>query len=99
MAARTPAASAAPRPAARTLTPADDGAVVPLQVGGAAELVVRDAAAADPQVEGTAVVLVELRNVTGSGRREWEVRAVREGTAVVRGDAPVPWSLTFTVQR
>jgi hypothetical protein len=48
-------------------------------------------------VAGTAVELVAVVNVTGSGLREWEVRAVRAGTGVVSGEDPTPWSLTFLV--
>jgi predicted secreted protein len=100
-AAATAAATAAPTrgPASspRTLTPADDGAVVPLRVGQTVELVVPGPAAPEPRVEGEAVALVEVRGVRGGGGREWEVRAVRAGTAYVRGVGPDPWTLTFHV--
>jgi predicted secreted protein len=38
-----------------------------------------------------------VRGVRGGGGREWEVRAVRAGTAYVRGAGPDPWTLTFHV--
>jgi predicted secreted protein len=81
----------------RTLTPADDGAVVQLRVGQTVELVVPGPAAAEPRVEGEAVALVEVRGVRGGGGREWEVRAVRAGTAYVRGADSGGWTLTFSV--
>jgi hypothetical protein len=94
-----PTAVPAPGPASpeRTFTPADDGAVVPLRVGQTVELVVPGPAAAEPRVEGEAVALVEVRGVRGGGGREWEVRAVRAGTAYVRGVGTDPWTLTFHV--
>jgi predicted secreted protein len=101
-AAPTAAPTAAPKPGPasppRTLTPADDGAVVQLRVGQTVELVVPGPAAAEPRVEGEAVALVEVRGVRGGGGREWEVRAVRAGTAYVRGAGPDPWTLTFHVR-
>lgn len=53
----------------------------------------------DPIVGGDAIELVELVNVTGSGQREWELRAVASGTAtldVVDGDTS--FDLTLQVR-
>jgi hypothetical protein len=83
---------------ARTLTVHDDGAVVRLRVGDTAELVVRDPLAPDPVVEGTAIDLVEVVNITQSGIREWEVRAVSVGEAMVAAvDPPKRFTIRFRV--
>jgi hypothetical protein len=92
----SPAGGPSSRPPA-ALTPADDGAVVPLRVGGHAELLVPGGASVGPQVMGGAVELVEVLNAAATGHREWEVRAVRPGTGVVRGAPPERWALTFRV--
>jgi hypothetical protein len=72
---------AASTDAGRTLTAADDGVVIDLDVGEQVELVQSDPLAPDPSVTGDAVELVEVVNVTGSNQREWEVRARAPGTA------------------
>lgn len=94
----TTAVPPSPSPGAgRRLGPNDDGAVVALRVGENADLVIPDPLAPDPTVEGTAVELVEVSNITGSGQREWEVRAVQAGRAVVAGSGSRPFVLTFEV--
>ena len=62
----------------------DDGAVLHLRVGENADLIVRDPSAADPVVVGDAVTLVEIANARPSGLREWEIRALRPGSASIR---------------
>ncbi|SIM87033.1 hypothetical protein [Micromonospora cremea] len=62
------------------LTEADDGALVTLAVGQTAALrVTGPEGAPEPEVSSDAVLLIRLLNVTGSGAREWEIRAVRPG--------------------
>ncbi|HKJ57144.1 MAG TPA: hypothetical protein VJ978_14275 [Nitriliruptoraceae bacterium] len=72
--------------AGRTLTGMDDGTSVALQVGEQVSLLQADPTSPDPTVTGDSIELVEMVNVTASGRREWEVRAVAEG----RSDLVVP---------
>lgn len=76
--------------AGRTLTGMDDGATVTLHVGEQVSLLQADPTSPDPTVTGDSIELVEMVNVTASGRREWEVRAVAEG----RSDLVVPDSDT-----
>jgi hypothetical protein len=67
-------------------------------VGSTVEFVVPDPASPAPRVDGTAVELVELIDVTGSGRREFEVRAITLGTAIVAARPPAHWSISFHVR-
>ncbi len=87
-----PSASAVPVP--RFVGPADDGAVFTMTVGQTTTLRT-DPGSADPVAEGDAVLLVESVNVTDSGAREWEVRAVETGRAVVSGEDG--WEIAFEV--
>lgn len=80
-----PDAGASPAP--RTVTPADDGARFTMAVGSTTTLRVQPTAA-DPVVSGEAVLLVPVVNVTDSGVREWELRAVAAGTSTVTGVDP-----------
>lgn len=66
--------------AGRTLTAADDGAVVVLRVGEEASLVQQDPQSPDPVVTGDAVEVVEVVNIQASGQRQWALRAVTPGT-------------------
>jgi hypothetical protein len=59
-----------------------------MPVGTSAGLVVPDPNASDPVLTGDSVQLVPLVNVTDSGEREWEVRAVAPGSTTIRLDAP-----------
>ncbi len=68
-----------------------------MRVDETAGLVVPDPLAPDPSVEGTAIELVEVVNIVGAGQREWEVRAVAAGRAVVRGTGTTAFVLTFDV--
>ena len=51
----------------------------------------------DLTVEGPAVQLVRVNDAIESGQREWEVRAVAVGRAVVRGTGTAQFVLTFDV--
>ncbi len=92
----TPAASPASVPAPRTLTPSDDGGSFTMGLGSTSELVVRAPGAGDPVVDGASVLLVPVVNITDSGVREWEVRAVAPGRTTVRSVDP-DYSFTITV--
>jgi predicted secreted protein len=76
------------RPVPRTVTPADDGARFTMPEGTTTTLRVQDPSAPDPVVEGAALLLVPVVNVTDSGAREWELRAVAPGTSSVTGHDP-----------
>jgi predicted secreted protein len=76
------------RPAPRTVTPTDDGARFTMAEGTTTTLRVQDQSAPDPVVEGAAVLLVPIVNITDSGAREWELRAVAPGTSTVTGRDP-----------
>lgn len=91
----TPSTSAT-RPAPRTVTPADDGARFTMPEGTTTTLRVQDQSAPDPVVEGAAVLLVPVVNITDSGAREWELRAVAPGTSTVTGRDP-DYSFVVTV--
>lgn len=85
--------------AGRTLTAADDGEVVNLEVDEQASLIQSDPTSPDPTVTGDAVEVVEVVNVTASGRREWELRAVSPGTTtMVVQDGDVTFDLTIEVR-
>lgn len=63
------------------------------------ELLQSDPQAADPTVDGDSIELVEVVNVMGSGRRQWEVRAVAPGTSELTvPDDPEPFTVTLTVR-
>ncbi|MEV4413781.1 hypothetical protein [Catellatospora sp. NPDC049609] len=84
----------------RVLTEADDGAVVPLSVGQTATLrLTGPEGGPEPAVTGDAVLLIRIANVTGSGAREWEIRAVRpgDGTVTVPRDGGRPAVITLRV--
>ena len=89
-------ATSATRPAPRTVTPADDGARFTMPEGTTTTLRVQDQSAPDPVVEGAAVLLVPIVNITDSGAREWELRAVAPGTSTVTGRDP-DYSFVVTV--
>lgn len=83
----------------RLLTPADDGRTYAMTVGQTTTLRLRDTAAPEPEVEGDAVLLIAVTNVTASGAREWEVRAVEPGDATITGtDADVAWTIGIAVE-
>lgn len=81
--------------APRRLSPADDGRTYSMTVGQGSDLTIQDPLAADPVVEGQSVELVELHNITASGAREWELRAVAPGTTVLTWADP---SFTLTIE-
>ncbi|MFE5536774.1 hypothetical protein [Streptomyces sp. NPDC056492] len=95
-------AAGTPPPAqGRVLTGADDGFAGRLTVGQTARLrLPLPEGGAEPAAEGDAVLLIPVGNVTGTGHREWELRAVHPGTTrvtVPRPGAASPATLTLTV--
>lgn len=89
----SPAAIAIPR----TIGPADDGRAFTMKVGQTAELVVPDPHAADPSVEGDSVEVIAVLNLTGSGQREWELRAVAPGRTTLAGSGSHKYVITVDV--
>lgn len=76
------AASPTPVPAAgRVLAASDDGFTGRLAVGETALLRLTPETAPEPAESGGAVLLIRISYVTGTGRAEWEIRAVRAGTS------------------
>ncbi|MGU3644581.1 hypothetical protein ACLBXX_06390 [Microbacterium sp. C23T] len=84
-------------PAPRFIGPADDGRTFAMTVGQTTTLRITDAEAPEPEAVGTAVLLIPVTNVTAAGAREWEVRAVEPGTAVVRSTGEPSWEISLTV--
>ena len=93
----TSSAGSAALPAPRFIGPADDGRTYSLQVGQTTTLRIGDPDAAEPVADGAAVLLVAVVNVTDSGAREWEVRAVEPGAATIRGAGETTWEIGFAV--
>jgi len=81
----------------RVFTAHDDGRRVTLRRGQVIELIVRDADAPDPRVEGDAIELIAISNVTASGSRQWEIRARAVGVARINVASKYPFSLTIEV--
>ncbi len=94
-----PTSSAAePEPAPRFVGPSDDGRAFAMTVDQTTTLRVTEAEADDPVVDGGAVLVIAVANVSGSGAREWEIRAVEPGEATVRGSTGAgDWSIVFVV--
>ncbi|HEX5859472.1 MAG TPA: hypothetical protein VFY91_15310 [Microbacterium sp.] len=83
----------------RFVGPADDGMTYVMAVGQTTALRTGAREAAEPVAEGRAVLLVEVVNVTDSGTREWEVRAVRPGASVIRGGVgETAWEIALRVE-
>lgn len=80
----------------RVVTPADDGARFTMPVGATSTLRVQDPSAPDPVATGTSVLVVPVVNVTDSGVREFELRAVSPGTTTVSGSGP-DYTVTLVV--
>ncbi|WP_158708538.1 hypothetical protein [Streptomyces sp. NRRL S-244] len=95
------AAGAATPAQGRVLTGADDGFAGRLAVGQSARLrLPLPEGGPEPAARGDAVLLIPISNVTGSGHREWELRAVHPGTTritVPRPGAASPATVTLTV--
>ncbi|MFB7058169.1 hypothetical protein ACFCXT_34235 [Streptomyces vinaceus] len=90
----------------RVLTGADDGFAGRLSVGQTARLrLPLPEGGPEPTAEGDAVLLIRISNVTGTGHREWELRAVHPGTTRISiprpstptPSTPTPSTLTLTV--
>ena len=94
--ASAPSPSGAAEPVPRRLTPEDDGGRFTMPDGTTTTLRVADPAAPDPTVVGESVLVVPVLNVTDSGAREWELRAVAPGTTTITGRDP-DYTLTITV--
>jgi len=94
--ATSPSPSGTAEPVPKRLTPEDDGGLFTMPVGTTTTLRVADPAAPDPTVVGESVLVVPVLNVTDSGVREWELRAVAPGTTTVTGHDP-DYTLTLTV--
>lgn len=84
-------------PAPRTLTPKHDGGVFTIQLGKNAGLVVPDPSAPDPGVDGDSIQVIEVSNIDASGRREWELRAVKPGRTILRAAGKYPYTITLVV--
>lgn len=84
-------------PAPRILTPKNDGGVYSIPAGKSVGLVVPDPYAPDPQVEGQAIQLIEVSNIDGTSRREWELRAVKPGRAIIHAAGDHPYKITLVV--
>lgn len=80
----------------RRLTPEADGGHYSMTVGSTAALVVHGQGVDQPEVDGTSVLLIPVVNVTDSGAREWEVRAVEPGTSTITSTTPA-YTITLTV--
>lgn len=97
----SPRPSASDTPAApvpRFIGPADDGSTFAMTVDQTTTLRVADAEAPDPELDGTAVLLIPMVNVAPGDGREWEVRAVEPGIATLTGvDGDVSWTITLSV--
>ena len=93
----SPPAQPSPSPAPRRLTPEADGNHYSMAMGSTTALVVREPGADEPEVDGASVILIPVVHVTGSGVREWEVRAVEPGTSVITSTTPA-YTITLTVQ-
>lgn len=91
-----PVPSGTAEPVPRRLTPEDDGGRFTMAAGTTTTLRVDDPAAPDPRVVGESVLVVPVLNVTDSGVREWELRAVAPGTTTVTGRDP-DYTLTIAV--
>ena len=46
-----------------------------------------------PMIDGTSVVAIEEIGVTGSGRPQWELRAVAEGATTITVDSQLTWEI------
>ncbi|GHE33147.1 hypothetical protein [Streptomyces vinaceus] len=98
---RATAAATQPPAQGRVLTGADDGFAGRLTVGQTARLrLPLPEGGPEPTAEGDAVLLIRVSNVTGTGHREWELRAVHPGTTrirIPRTPTAAPATLTLTV--
>ena len=94
----TPSSESPLVPAPRFIGPADDGLAYAMTVGQTTTLRLAEPDATEPEVEGAAVLLIAVVNVTGSGAREWEVRAVEPGRSSIDGAVgDDPWKITLIV--
>ena len=87
-----------PVPAPRTLTPKNDRGVFTIEMGRSVGLIVPDPHAPDPEVEGQSIRVIEVVNVDASGRREWELRAIKPGRTILRAQGTHPYTITLDVR-
>ena len=96
----TPAAPTEPPeeavPVPRRLHPHDDGGTFTMVVGQVAALIVAEPRAPDPTVTGVAVEVAQIDNITASGMREWELRALLPGRTVLHSTEPA-YTITLLV--
>lgn len=83
-------------PVPRRLHPHDDGGTFTMVLGQVAALIVAEPRAPDPTVTGDAVEVVQIDNITDSGMREWELRALRPGRTVLHSTDPA-YTITLVV--
>ena len=88
---------ASPPSAPRTITPADDGQTYTMRVGQTTTLALTDPSSAEPVLDGTSVLLIEIVNITSGTGRQWEVRAVEKGTTSIRDGDSEDWVIRFDV--
>ncbi len=76
----------------------DDGATLILRVGETAVLIQNDPFSPDPTVRGDSIELVETVSVAATGNRQWEIRALRLGSATIEAeDGGVRFSISIDV--
>jgi hypothetical protein len=92
----SPSATAA-APVPRFIGPDDDGRAFAMMVGQTTTLRLTDPAAPEPELDGTAVLLIPVANVAAGDAREWEVRADEPGEATIRSTADPGWTIALTV--
>lgn len=83
--------------APRTITPADDGRTYTMVVGQTTTLALTDSNAPQPVLDGTSVLLIEIVNITAGTGRQWEVRAVKNGTSSIRDGGSADWVIQLEV--
>lgn len=83
----------------RRLRVGDDGATIRLNVGETAILIQDDPGSPDPVVKGDALELVEMLNIDATDDRQWEIRAVKAGSATIEAvDGEAVFTITVRVQ-
>ncbi|MFJ2743412.1 hypothetical protein ACIO3O_27605 [Streptomyces sp. NPDC087440] len=87
-----------PTPTRLSLTRDDSGRTLTLMTGGVALLRLTGPDSGEATADGPAVTVVPVAYETDPGYREWEIRAARAGTAVVRaGGGTRQVHITFKV--
>ena len=68
-----------------------------MRVGQTTTLALTDPSSAEPVLDGTSVLLIEIVNITSGTGRQWEVRAVEKGTTSIRDGDSEDWVIRFDV--